>query len=233
MDKHISMDKHIIIVEDDKRLNQMMAEMLSSEGYQVTQVFDGLSAIDTIENQRPDIVLLDMMLPGCDGLAVLRGIRDKFTGIILMITAKKDDYLEVSALNLGVHDYITKPVRPHILLARIKALSRLNENNRAVSSEVLKVQDLKLDINNRLLFLSDNVIDVTDGEYEIIHYFMSNPGIILNREMIINEIRKIEYDGLDRSIDMRISSLRKKLQDTSPPYKYIKTIRAKGYILPN
>jgi DNA-binding response OmpR family regulator len=227
------MDKHIIVVEDDKRLNQMMAEMLSSEGYQVSQVFDGLSAIDAIKNLRPDVVLLDMMLPGCDGLAVLRGINDKFTGIILMITAKKDDYLEVSALNLGVHDYITKPVRPHILLARIKALSRLNENNKAASSEVLEVQDLKIDINSRLLFLSDNVIDVTDAEYEIIYYFMSHSGTILSREMIINEIRKIEYDGLDRSIDMRISSLRKKLQDTSPPYKYIKTIRAKGYILPN
>ncbi|MFT5755693.1 MAG: DNA-binding response OmpR family regulator [Alteromonadaceae bacterium] len=228
-----SMDKHILIVEDDKRLNQMMAEMLSSEGYQISQVFDGLSAIDAIKNQRPDIVLLDMMLPGCDGLAVLRGITDKFSGIILMITAKKDDYLEVSALNLGVHDYIAKPVRPHILLARIKALSRLNENNRTVTSALLKVQDLKIDINNRLLFLGDDIIDITDAEYEIIHYFMSNSGIILNREMILKEIRKIDYDGLDRSIDMRISSLRKKLNDTSPPYKYIKTIRAKGYILPN
>jgi len=226
-------NKHIIIVEDDKRLNQMMAEMLSGEGYQISQVFDGLSAIDVIENELPDIVLLDMMLPGCDGLAVLRGINDEFTGIILMITAKKDDYLEVSALNLGVHDYITKPVRPHILLARIKALSRLNENTPAVSSKVLKVQDLKIDINSRLLFLGENVIDITDAEYEIIYYFMSNPGIILNREMIIKEIRKIDYDGFDRSIDMRISSLRKKLNDISPPYKYIKTIRAKGYILPN
>jgi len=227
------MDKHIIIVEDDQRLNHMMSEMLSSEGYQTTSIFEGVAAIEAIEAQQPDIVLLDMMLPGCDGLAVLRGISEKFAGIILMITAKKDDFLEVSALNLGVHDYITKPVRPHILLARIKALSRLNNNNRTTNSEFIKVQDLKVDVNRRMLFLGDEAIDITDAEYEIIIYFMSNPGIILNREMIINEIRKIDYDGFDRSIDMRISSLRKKLNDTAPPYKYIKTIRAKGYILPN
>ena len=227
------MDKHIIVVEDDQRLNHMMSEMLSSEGYQTTSIFDGLAAIEAIANQQPDIVLLDMMLPGCDGLAVLRGISEKFTGIILMITAKKDAFLEVSALNLGVHDYITKPVRPHILLARIKALSRLNSNNRTTNSELIKVQNLKIDVNSRIFFLGDDAIEITDAEYEIILYFMSNPGIILNREMIINEIRKIEYDGFDRSIDMRISSLRKKLNDTAPPYKYIKTIRAKGYMLPN
>ncbi|NQZ80753.1 MAG: response regulator transcription factor [Colwellia sp.] len=227
------MDKHIIVVEDDQRLNHMMSEMLSSEGYQTTSIFDGLAAIEAIENKQPDIVLLDMMLPGCDGLAVLRGISEEFTGIILMITAKKDDFLEVSALNLGVHDFITKPVRPHILLARIKALSRLNNNNHITNSEFIKVQNLKIDVNSRMLFLGDDAIDITDAEYEIILYFMSNPGIILNREMIINEIRKIEYDGFDRSIDMRISSLRKKLNDTAPPYKYIKTIRAKGYMLPN
>ena len=227
------MDKHIIVVEDDQRLNHMMSEMLSSEGYQTTSIFDGLAAIEAIENKQPDIVLLDMMLPGCDGLAVLRGISEEFTGIILMITAKKDDFLEVSALNLGVHDFITKPVRPHILLARIKALSRLNNNNHITNYEFIKVQNLKIDVNSRMLFLGDDAIDITDAEYEIILYFMSNPGIILNREMIINEIRKIEYDGFDRSIDMRISSLRKKLNDTAPPYKYIKTIRAKGYMLPN
>jgi len=86
------MDKHIIIVEDDQRLNHMMSEMLSSEGYQTTSIFEGVAAIEAIEAQQPDIVLLDMMLPGCDGLAVLRGISEKFAGIILMITAKKDDF---------------------------------------------------------------------------------------------------------------------------------------------
>ncbi|SFD09499.1 response regulator transcription factor [Pseudoalteromonas denitrificans] len=226
------LNKHILIIEDDKRLNQMMSDMLFNEGYQVNSIFDGLSAIAAIKNHNPDIILLDMMLPGCDGLDVLRNIPQGFAGIIFMITAKQDEFLEVSALNLGVHDYIEKPIRPHILLAKIKALSRLNENSCATHSDLIKVQDLKININSRQLFLSDTLIDVTEAEYEIMLYFMRNPGDILNREMIIKEIRNIEYDGLDRSIDMRVSSLRKKLFDTKPPYKYIKTIRAKGYILP-
>jgi DNA-binding response OmpR family regulator len=225
--------KHIAIVEDDKRLNEMMAELLTNERYKVSQVYDGLSAISTINNQLPDIVLLDMMLPGCDGLEVLRKINNDFSGIIIMITAKKDDFLEVSALNLGVHDFITKPVRPHVLLARLAALSRLNQKETQVGKETIKVQNLSINVNKRELRLAGRLIDITSAEYEIILYFMHNPATILNRDMIIKEIRKIEYDGLDRSIDMRISSLRKKLDDTRPPYKYIKTIRAQGYILPN
>jgi DNA-binding response OmpR family regulator len=225
--------KHITIVEDDIRLNEMMADLLSNEGYRTNQVYDGLTAISTINNQRPDIILLDMMLPGCDGLAVLRNISHDFSGIIIMITAKKDDFLEVSALNLGVHDFITKPVRPHILLARLGALSRLNTKDIQVGQETIKVQNLSININQRELRLAGKVIDITSAEYDIILYFMRNPATILNRDMIIKEVRKIEYDGLDRSIDMRISSLRKKLDDTRPPYKYIKTIRAQGYILPN
>jgi DNA-binding response OmpR family regulator len=225
--------KHIAIVEDDKRLNEMMAELLTNERYKVSQVYDGLSAISTINNELPDIVLLDMMLPGCDGLEVLRKINNDFSGIIIMITAKKDDFLEVSALNLGVHDFITKPVRPHVLLARLAALSRLNQKETQVGKETIKVQNLSINVNKRELRLAGRLIDITSAEYEIILYFMHNPATILNRDMIIKEIRKIEYDGLDRSIDMRISSLRKKLDDTRPPYKYIKTIRAQGYILPN
>jgi DNA-binding response OmpR family regulator len=226
-------EKHIAIVEDDKRLNEMMAELLRNERYKVSQVYDGLSAISTINNQLPDIVLLDMMLPGCDGLEVLRKINNDFSGIIIMITAKKDDFLEVSALNLGVHDFITKPVRPHVLLARLAALSRLNQKETQVGKETIKVQNLSINVNKRELRLAGRLIDITSAEYEIILYFMHNPATILNRDMIIKEIRKIQYDGLDRSIDMRISSLRKKLDDTRPPYKYIKTIRAQGYILPN
>jgi DNA-binding response OmpR family regulator len=227
--------QHIVIVEDDKRLNQMMTDLLNNENYQTSSIYDGISAISTINSQLPDIVLLDMMLPSCDGLEILRNIDKQFNGIIIMITAKKDDFLEVSALNLGVHDFITKPLRPHILLARLKALSRLNKNNDSqynqMEQSTIKAQDLTLDTNSRELWLADNFVNISSAEYDILLYFMRNPARILSREMIIKALRKIDYDGLDRSIDMRISSLRKKLQDTCPPYKYIKTVRAKGYIL--
>jgi len=224
---------HVLIVEDDKRLNQMVADMLRSENYQTSSLYDGTSAIAFINSKQPDIVLLDMMLPNSDGLQVLRNINKRFTGIILMITARTEELLEVSALNLGVHDFLTKPVRPHILLAKLKALSRLNKKNPTSMDDVLEVQNLLINKNTREFYLDDELVGLTTAEYEILLLFMRSPAVILSREMIISEIRKIEYDGLDRSIDMRISSLRKKLDDTIAPYKYIKTVRGKGYILPN
>ncbi|MCP5076773.1 MAG: response regulator transcription factor [Psychromonas sp.] len=223
---------HILIVEDDKRLSQMMADMLQMESYQVSCVYDGLQAIQQIDQINPDIVLLDMMLPGCDGLQVLKNINPDFAGIIIMVTAKKDEFLEVSALNLGVHDYITKPLRPHVLLARLRALSRLNHHVKTVCDKhLLKVQDLILNVNSREFCIANENIQLSEAELEMITYFMHHPGVILSRDMLISEVRNLEYDGFDRSIDMRISSLRKKLKDSKPPYKYIKTVRAKGYIL--
>jgi two-component system response regulator RstA len=220
-------------VEDDIRLCEMMAEMLRDEFYQVTCVYDGLSAISSITTIQPDIVLLDMNIPGCNGLEVLRKINGNFFGIILMITAENDDFLEVSALNLGVHDYLMKPIRPHVLLAKLRALYRLTQQQALINDNLIRIQDLTINVNTRTLYLSENLVDVTAAEYEIILYFMNNPATMLSREMIVKEIRNIDYDGLDRSIDMRICSLRKKLDDVTPPYKYIKTVRAKGYILPN
>ncbi|MGC9403693.1 response regulator transcription factor [Vibrio genomosp. F10 str. 9ZC157] len=224
---------HVLIVEDDKRLSRMMSDMLKAESYQVSCVYDGLQAIQQINQVIPDIVLLDMMLPGCDGLQVLKEISPDFLGIIIMITAKKDEFLEVSALNLGVHDYITKPLRPHILSARLRALSRLNHNHVQTVSDknLLKVQDLTLNVNSREFCLANESLQLSAAELEIMSYFMHHPGVVLNRDMLVSEVRNLEYDGFDRSIDMRISSLRRKLKDSQPPYKYIKTVRAKGYIL--
>ncbi|PKF59787.1 DNA-binding response regulator [Alteromonadales bacterium alter-6D02] len=224
---------HILVVEDDQRLNQMMTEMLRAQSYQVSCVYDGLQAIEQINQNKPDIILLDMMLPGCDGLQVLRSINSSFSGIIIMITAQQNDFLEVSALNLGVHDYICKPVRPHILLARIRALSRLNQSNNISETAInsLRVQDLELNLNARQVSVAEQPIELSDAEFDLLSYFMRYPNTILSRDVLIGEVRNLAYDGFDRSIDMRISALRKKLQDSQPPYKYIKTVRAKGYIL--
>jgi DNA-binding response OmpR family regulator len=232
MDNLNTKEQHVLVVEDDKRLNQMMCEMLQSESYRVSSELDGLAAIKAITESAPDILLLDMGLPGCNGLEVLRCIENTFSGVVIMITAENDELLEVSALNLGVHDFLTKPVRPHILLAKLRSLSRLKQQSSPQQNHLLCVQDLRIDINDRALFIGEQPANVTTAEYEIIHFLMSHPGEVLSREMIINEVRNIDYDGLDRSIDMRISSLRKKLNDNTPPYKYIKTIRAKGYLLP-
>lgn len=221
--------KRILLVEDDDRLREMLTTFLKTEGYEVTEVADGEQAIALFSEQAPDILLLDMMLPGADGLTILQRVSPLEKVIVIMITAQQDEFLELSALNLGVHDFLTKPLRPHILLAKLKALSRLSaiEVN---SEKCITVQDVTLNSEQRSLTLQGIPIETSDAEFDLAHYLMRFAGEVVSREQIIEALRGIDYDGFDRSIDMRISSLRKKLNDIVPPYKYIKTVRTKGYV---
>lgn len=221
--------KRILLVEDDDRLRAMLATFLQTEGYEVTEAADGEQAIALFSEHAPDILLLDMMLPGADGLTILQRVAPLDNVIVVMITAQQDEFLELSALNLGVHDFLTKPLRPHILLAKLRALARLS-NTEVNSDGCITVQDVALNPEHRSLTLQGSPIEVSDAEFDLAHYLMKLAGEVVSREQIIEALRGIDYDGFDRSIDMRISSLRKKLNDTVPPYKYIKTIRTKGYV---
>lgn len=223
--------KRILLVEDDKRLSHMISHVLRHEGCLVTCTFDGQVAVEEIKKEQYDVVLLDMMLPRLNGIGVLEQILPEFTGVIIMMTASNDEYLEADALTLGVHDFITKPIRPHILVAKVKTLSRLASKNPAGRKSVIQIQDLTLNTSNRSFYLADIPLELTEAEFSLMYYLMSHPGEILDRASIISAVRGIEYDGYDRSIDMRLSSLRKKINDNVPPYKYIKTVRGVGYVL--
>lgn len=223
----------ILLVEDDARLSQMVATFLLSQGFAVDVIDNGNNAVAAIKQQAPDILLLDMMLPGCDGLAILQQVQPLDNTVVIMITAQDDEFTELSALNLGVHDFLAKPLRPHILLAKIKNLTKLTNQSKTDSSTatpMLEVQDVALDCQQRKMLVQDQTVELSDAEFELAEYLMQHAGEIVSREQIIAQIRGIDYDGFDRSIDMRISSLRKKMDDNKPPYKYIKTIRAKGYL---
>lgn len=174
-----------------------------------------------------------MMLPHFTGLELLSKALPEYQGIVLMMTASSQENLEEVAFEIGVHDFIQKPVRPHILFAKLKALTRLVQGAQPESAtgKHLQVQNLLLDSDARQLLMDDQPLSLTDAEYAIAEYFMRKPGQVLQRSDLVAAIRGIEYDGLDRAIDMRISTLRKKMSDLSPPYKYIKTIRGQGYML--
>lgn len=223
--------KHILLVEDDKRLSHMILHVLRHEGYAVSCAYDGESALHKISAESFDVILLDMMLPKLNGIGVLEQILPQFTGVIIMMTASNDEYLEADALALGVHDFITKPIRPHILVAKVKALSRLAGQTPSCKKSLFQIQDLTLNTSNRSFHVDDTAVELTEAEFSLMYYLMSHPGEILDRASIISAVRGIEYDGHDRSIDMRLSSLRKKMNDSIPPYKYIKTVRGVGYVL--
>lgn len=221
---------NILIVEDDAEIARLTQLYLQSEGYDTTLVTDGIDAVQAIRDLQPDLVLLDIMLPNVDGYEICQLARRFYQGPILVLTAKEDDMSEVSLLKFGADDYLRKPVRPHIMSARIEALLRRSTNALCVEKPI---GAKRLTINNsaQTVLLDNESIDLTDAEFELLVWLYDNKGKAVSREACIQALRGISYDITDRSIDMRISGLRKKLKDESSPYQLIKTVRNKGYML--
>lgn len=223
-------DPHILIVEDDERLASLTAEYLDSNGMQVTVVDNGEEAISRINNDSPDLVVLDLMLPGVDGLSVCREVKPAFKNPILMLTARSDDMDEILGLEMGADDYVAKPVQPRVLLARIRALLRRNVAPAPNSENFLTFDNLTIDRAAREVRLADEPVDLTSAEFDLLWLLASHAGTILSRENIFETLRGIAYDGQDRSIDVRISRVRAKIGDDSETPQRIKTVRSKGYL---
>lgn len=221
----------ILLVEDDERLAELTREYLHSNGLEVEIEGDGAKAVARILKDKPDLVVLDLMLPGLDGLSICRQLRPAYDGVILMLTARSDDMDQVLGLELGADDYVCKPVRPRVLLARIRALLRRNEPLSTEDSVArLEFGPLAVDSNRREAFLRGDLLDLTSAEFDLLWLLASNAGRILSREEIFSALRGIEYDGQDRSIDVRISRIRPKIGDDPLQPRLIKTVRSKGYL---
>ena len=222
----------ILIVEDDQRLAELTQEYLQSNGLQVAIESDGARAAARILKEQPDLVVLDLMLPGEDGLSICRKVRGQFAGPILMLTARTDDMDEVLGLEMGADDYVCKPVRPRVLLARIRALLRRSEGGEAPveNQRRLEFGPLVIDSAMREAWLRGASVELTSAEFDLLWLLAANAGRILSREEIFNALRGIEYDGQDRSIDVRISRIRPKIGDDPMHPRLIKTVRSKGYL---
>ena len=219
---------NILIVEDDAALAQMLAEFLAEHGFVPTIEGRGDRVAARIRARPPDLMLLDLMLPGKDGLTVCRELRGEFTGPILMLTARGEEADEVVGLDLGADDYLTKPVRPRVLLARLRAL--LRRPKVAATSEGLSVGDLRVDPSARGAWFAEQPLDLTSSEFDLLLFLATNAGEVMSRRVIYQEVRGTEYDALDRSIDLMVSRLRHKLRTTSGRPSLIKTIRGVGYL---
>lgn len=222
----------ILIVEDDQRLAELTQEYLQGDGaFEVSIEADGARAVERIVNERPDLVVLDLMLPGEDGLSICRRAREQYDGPILMLTARADDLDQVLGLETGADDYVCKPVRPRLLLARIRALLRRRETPEAPGNiKRLQFGPLVIDSALREAWLREQQIELTGAEFDLLWLLTSNGGRILSREEIFAQLRGIEYDGQDRSIDVRISRIRPKIGDDPEHPRLIKTVRGKGYL---
>ena len=232
------MKTRILLVEDDERLANLTAEYLRKNEFEVMMEGRGDTAEARILNDDPELVILDVMLPGKDGFEVCRAVREKYKGVILMLTARDEDLDQILGLELGADDYIAKPVPPRLLLARIKALLRRAPGPSSVGEEEVNPEDaaelefgsFRISQATRSTYLGDDVIDLTTAEFDLLWLLARHAGSILSRDDLLQQLRGIGFDGLDRSIDARISRLRRKLGDDPENPTRIKTVRGKGYL---
>ena len=225
---------HIMLVEDDMSLAEWFSDYLTEQGYLVTLVNRGDMAVELIKTDTPDFVVLDIMLPVKDGFDVCREVRSFYHGPILMMTARDQEMDEVLGLELGADDYVTKPVKPRVLLSRIKALLRRSNNQNdlaSVSENQIQLGQFTIDANSRTTILNGESVAISSNEFDVLWHLAQSAGQVVNRAELVQQLRGIDYDGFDRSIDIIVSRLRKKLgDDANNPYR-IKTIWGKGYLL--
>jgi DNA-binding response OmpR family regulator len=219
----------ILLVEDDASLAEWIKNYLQGHHFQLHHLADGNRVIEWATKQKPDLIILDVMLPGKSGFDLCRELREFYQNPILMLTACDEEADEVLGLELGANDYLGKPVRPRVLLARIKVLLRRESAEQKISGQ-LQFGQLKILRDAKSVFYRDQPVSLTSNEFDVLWLLASQAGQVINRDTLVSQLRGIEYDGMDRSIDIRISRLRKKLFDnTEQPYR-IKTIWARGYL---
>jgi two-component system response regulator RstA len=221
----------ILLVEDSARLAASIRDYLERHAFEVTIEGDGLAAASRFERLRPDLVILDLMLPGRDGLAICRDIRRHHRVPILILTAKGENIDQVLGLEMGADDYVVKPVEPRVLLARIEAILRRSRTETGEARAMkLEVGRLSVDAARRAASISGRPLELTTGDFDILWLLASRQGTVVTRDEILRVVRGIDYDGLDRSIDARICRLRKKLQEAGGAESMIKTVRLRGYL---
>ena len=233
----------ILLIEDDLRLAELTREYLTKHGFTVVIETHGNRALAAFEEFRPDLLLLDLNLPGKDGVSLCREIRELFLGPIIMMTARDTSLDQVIGLESGADDYITKPVDPMVLLARIRANMRSRSSASADDHQIkasataaeggaeVNVGELTIKLGSREVRLNNEEIFLTNLEFEILRCLATKAGQIVDRDQLHEEARGFEYDGLSRVIDTRISALRKKLDDDQEHPRRIKTVWGKGYLL--
>jgi two-component system, OmpR family, alkaline phosphatase synthesis response regulator PhoP len=225
----------VLVVEDEEDIRELVSYNLLKEGYQVAGVASGEDALSAVEAKAPDLVLLDIMLPGLDGLRVCRKLKEnpRFQSLpIIMLTAKGEEADVVAGLNMGADDYVTKPFSPKVLLARVQAVLRRAEADREESGEdedegeVVEVRDLKIHAGRHEVFVCGKPVDLTATEFKLLHFLAQRPGWVFTRQQILDGVHGDNYAITDRAVDVQIVGLRKKLGDAG---SYVETVRGVGY----
>lgn len=218
----------LLIVEDDESLASLLQEYLQRHGFIVSLLYKGSRAVETVLETKPDLVILDLMLPDASGLDICSELRASWRGPILMLTAMKDDADIVVGLEVGADDYVGKPVTPRVLLARIRAL--LRRGSADAKAEIIRRGNLHINVPSREVTMKGKPVDLTTTEFDLLVLLARRAGRVQERSQLVEELRGIDFHSFDRTVDVIISRLRKKLEDTSSG-ELIKTVRGVGYLM--
>ncbi len=222
-------EEKILIVEDEEDVLELIRYNLQKNGYRTEAATTGPIALSMAEAVKPDLILLDLMLPGFDGLEVCRNLKKdpKTSAIpIIMVTAKGTEADIVTGLEMGAADYVAKPFSPRVLLARIGAVLRRNRAAEAIDTSMLRIHDIEIDSGRHRVTVKNKLADLTSTEFGLLRFLAARPGWVFTRYQIVDAIHGSDYPVTDRSIDVQIVGLRKKL---GPAGKYIETVRGVGY----
>ncbi len=220
---------NILVVDDEEDILELLRYNLSREGYQVSCTTSGEKTLKLVKTETPDLIILDLMLPGMDGLEVARRLKDNDNTKnvpIVMLTAKGEEADIVTGLELGADDYVTKPFSPRILLARVRAVLRRKGKESQDKTTVVQIHNLMIHPGRHEVRVNNNPVQLTFTEFGILHYLARRPGWVFTRSQIVDEVRGEDYYVTDRSVDVQIVGLRKKL---GPAGEYIETVRGVGY----
>jgi len=231
-DKKEGIEMHkILMIEDESNIRELISYNLINNNYKVLEAEDGLQGLELSIKEKPDLILLDLMLPGMNGLDLCKELRDRGSKIpIIILTAKNEDIDKVMGLEFGADDYMTKPFSVHELMARIKAVLRRAEQK----IEVMHISkgDLTINIERHEVTLKGKALDLSLKEFDLLKTLAENKGMVMTRDKLLDKVWGIDYDGENRTVDVHIRYLRRKLGDEEAEGKYIQTIRGMGYKMP-
>ncbi len=224
------MNRTVLVVDDNAKIVEVLSAYLKTEGFEVRTAADGPSAIDSVSVQRPDIALLDIMLPGVDGIELTRRFQRDYDLPVILVTAKTEEIDRLIGLEIGADDYVSKPFSPREVVARVKAvLRRVDGAHSADAPAVIEVGDMRIDNERREVTIAGEPVELTRTEFELLSTMASHPGRVYGRLQLLEAVSGDAFEGYERTIDAHVKNLRKKIGDDPRNPRYVRTVFGVGY----
>lgn len=218
----------VLIVDDDIKITKLLKSYFDKEGFVTYLSYEGTDAIQAARDKRPDIIILDLMLPGLDGWEICRRVRRENDVPILMLTARDEEADRLIGLELGADDYVTKPFSPREVVARVKAILR-RTNKVAAPTEPIRAGDITIDLERHLVKRGNTVIDLTPTEFKILELLATGPNRVFSRLQIVERVQGYAFEGYERTIDAHVKNLRRKIEENPKEPRYLQTVYGVGY----